>query len=193
MPVDNFPTDLSNPVFPDVAVDSTTPYGDNHDITDIESGQPNVSVLSGPISLGGWPGNGIPLFSDFNKLFRLITQWIRWFWLKSWHEASVVDCGGTLGVTAGQYAPQFSYPAGFTAANCVIVCADFSVSTYQSGQRTQIPCAENQGSPTNLNVVFLALGGLYVTVYQRTSNVSNNSSYFDFANATFKILLKKIS
>ena len=65
------------PIYPDIAVN---PDGTNNDITDPTSGQPNVSTPASPIPTDGWPGNGIPIFSDFNKLFRMITQWIRWFY-----------------------------------------------------------------------------------------------------------------
>ena len=69
--------DGETPVYPDIAVN---PDGSNNDITDPTSGQPNVSTPASPIPLDGWPGNDIPIFSDFNRLFRMITQWIRWLY-----------------------------------------------------------------------------------------------------------------
>ena len=75
MAVDIF--DGGDPVYPDIAVNTD---GSSHNITDPTSGQDNVSTPVSPIPANGWPGNGIPIFSDFNKIFRLITQWIRWFY-----------------------------------------------------------------------------------------------------------------
>ena len=68
---------LGTPIYPDVAVDVD---GNNNDITDPVSSQPNTSFPAAPIVSDGWPGNGIPIFSDFIKLFRLITQWVRWLY-----------------------------------------------------------------------------------------------------------------
>jgi len=123
------------PIYPDIAVN---PDGSNNDITDPTSGQPNVSTPASPIPLDGWPGNGIPIFSDFNKLFRMITQWIRWFYD---HIVNTTDVNvsnaqgdilalesafgvGTGSITADTATSQYmtiSLPTGFTHDNCYVV------------------------------------------------------------------------
>ena len=191
MPVDNFPTDLSNPVFPDVAVDSTTPYGNNHDITDTESGQLNVSVLSGPISLGGWPGNGIPLFSDFNKLFRLITQWIRWFWVTGWHDASTTIMSGSFTATS-HFTESINLPSGWTAATSIVLSIRITLGAYGSGTTfVSVPFNYPNGGAGGRSFVsadMLAANEIYF----RSDNVSPGTQ-FDLNAGTYKIILKKIS
>ena len=89
------------PIFPDIAVNSD---GTNHDITDPTSSQPNTSYPAGPIVASGWPGNGIPIFSNFNKLFRLITQWIRWLYTR------VMDLYYEIGNLTSQVNAYFHHP-----------------------------------------------------------------------------------
>jgi hypothetical protein len=107
------------PIYPDIAVNTD---GTSNDMTDPVSSQPNVSTPSAPTALNGWPGNGIPIFSDFNKLFRQITQWIRYFYNK---EAVI---SGTIPGT-GVYQYNIALPSGFTIDNCVLVACKLKISS----------------------------------------------------------------
>ena len=101
-----------NPIFPDVAVNTD---GSNNNMTDPTSGQPNVSTPASPIPANGWPGNGIPIFSDFNKLFRLITQWIRWTY-------DIITRDVLLtGACPNSTNLGISLPSGFTNDNTIIL------------------------------------------------------------------------
>jgi hypothetical protein len=119
-----------NPVYPDIAVHTD---GSSNDITDTVSGQPNVSTPASPIPLNGWPGNGIPVFSAFNKIFRLITQWVRWLY------ASVVTINDTLSKdvtltgswTSSTLLGEISLPTGFVGANTVILGGFLQIGGHQ--------------------------------------------------------------
>jgi len=126
--------DGETPVYPDIAVN---PDGSNNDITDPTSGQPNVSTPASPIPLDGWPGNSIPIFSDFNRLFRMITQWIRWLYDHviaaegdiSDAQGDIIAIQGEFGVGTGSITADtatsqymtITLPSGFTHNNCYVV------------------------------------------------------------------------
>ena len=130
--------DYDVPIFPDIAVN---PDGSNNDITDPTSGQPNVSTPASPIPLDGWPGNGIPIFSDFNRLFRMITQWIRWLYdhiIAA--EGDITDLeaitGSYANITAsgtlsapGDVTINMTLPSGFTWDNTYIVATTIEFDT----------------------------------------------------------------
>jgi hypothetical protein len=110
------------PIYPDVAVATN---GADHNITDPASGQPNVSAaLQSGVPLSGWPSNGIPIFSDFNRLFRIMTQWIRWLYAGGWHSAGTFYGTGTDSGSSPTKIALSSIHSSLTRSNCMIVATN---------------------------------------------------------------------
>jgi hypothetical protein len=130
------------PVYPDIAVNSD---GSSHDITDGISGQPNVSTPASPIPANGWPGNGIPIFSDFNKLFRLVTQWIRYLYSAFWGDDNLLFLNASL--THGGW---FELPVGWTNQNTLIVSSFVETA---GGSRYPTPYSDHEGNFISLKMV----------------------------------------
>ena len=186
MAVDIF--DGPDPVYPDIAVN---PDGSNNDKTDPTSGQPNVSTPASPIPLDGWPGNGIPIFSDFNRLFRMITQWIRWLYDHVIAAEGDIDdletiTGSYASITAsgtlsapGDVTINMTLPSGFAWNNTYIISTmvGFDAVVYK-----QAPFML-----TSVDYVIVQLTSSTFIVYIKNDDLSGTYAI------SVKMLIKKIA
>lgn len=125
------------PIYPDVAVNTN---GTDNNITDAQSGLANVSTsLVSGVPASGWPGDGIPRFNDFNRLFRIITQWTRFFFAGGWHSAATFyGHGEGVGGTTPVKIALSSINSALTKANCMIIsCMVFQ----EDGQTWEVVAA----------------------------------------------------
>ena len=171
--------DGGTPVYPDIAVN---PDGSNNDTTDPPSGQPNVSTPASPIPLDGWPGNGIPIFSDFNKIFRLITQWIRYLYS--------ITLTGTF--TGSMFEGSVQLPTGFTKDNCVIAGGWIKSG---SGAYYCMPLNYSVPNGASYSLVSAKVGNPTGATpdYVRIVSYNNGDTAVDLNGYSYAIVLRKIS
>jgi hypothetical protein len=180
--------DGGNPVYPDIAVNSD---GSSNDMTDPTSGQPNVSTPNSPIPLEGWPGNGIPIFSDFNKLFRMITQWIRWLYdhLINTTDVAISTIGGSVSTLQSEV--EDTYTGLLTrAANLesedektTIVTGSFIIPDLSIEQTIEI---------TNINLLTHALKSFRLSASHLTGYVSAIQVPFCKAGTKYAYLFTQV-
>lgn len=180
MAVDIFTPGGSDPIFPDIAVN---PDGSNNDITDPTSGQPNVSTPASPIPLDGWPGNGIPIFSDFNKLFRMITQWIRY--LYDLVSKDVVLSGTFTTAMNG----VINLPAGYTVDNTIILGGYVALVSGTHRNPLFFNTANTDKSVNIIYAVDVFTSG--VDIIQVTCKVDGGSD-IDLDGRAYKIVIRKV-
>lgn len=173
-----------NPVYPDIAVNTD---GSSNNITDPTSGQDNVSTPASPIPLNGWPGNGIPIFSDFNKLFRLITQWIRYLYGVLQKDVFV---SGSFSVTTTE--GLVVLPSGFTKDNCVLIGGWVKPNT---GSYYCIPLNQAEPNGASYFLVSAKIGNPTGSTpdYVRIVSYNTGSTEMDMNGYSYAILLRKIS
>jgi hypothetical protein len=172
-----------NPVYPDIAVN---PDGSNNDITDPTSNQPNVSAPASPIPLDGWPGNGIPIFSDFNKLFRLVTQWIRYFYARTLDTVLTGSFSGSM--TEG----LVQLPTGYTKDNCVILGGWVKPN---SGSYYCLPLNLSEPNGGSYALLSVKIGNATGTTpeYVRIVYYTTGSTPADLDGYSYAIVLRKIA
>jgi hypothetical protein len=130
------------PIYPDIAVNSD---GTDNNITDSESGMPNVAAtMQTGVPASGWPGNGIPIFNNMNRLFRIVTQWIRWFFSFGWHSSNTFYGGATDSGSTPTLIALSSINSALTRANCMII---------------QVQCIAADNSITSLAEAYLKTSG----------------------------------
>lgn len=174
------------PIYPDVAVNSD---GTDNNITDSESGMPNVAAtMQTGVPASGWPGNGIPIFNNMNRLFRIVTQWIRWLYENAWHANNTTHVEGAFTSTS-HYTENIALPAGYDHTNTVIVGARICLPSFAGGQaQTMVPLVFVNGSDVYaVTAEFTNADIIYVV-----SNMTSGSG-FDLNAGTYHFILKKVS
>ena len=101
-------------IFPDMAVNTD---GTDNDVLDPATNQNNAIAPPAPRQLTGWLSNEKPFRQYFNWLHRITTQWLRWFFINTWHSENVtiVEC-----YVDGSHYPVL--PDGWNGQNSTVVC-----------------------------------------------------------------------